>query len=134
MAGGRSLAVAGDMDDDALNGEIVDGPRHVLVLGDEEFVCKDSMPIGTLVRYADNDLLGIHHVLVRIVIPDEPSKAELRANPNAQPSHERMWDAFEDMDQDEVMTAVKALLESYAERPTQSRSSSPGGRKRTNRR
>lgn len=139
MAGsnGRSLARVHDEEpEDDYDGdvEIVDGPRHVLVLGDQEFVCKDTMPLGTLVRYANNDLLGIHHVLVKVVLPDEPSAAELRANPDAEPSHERMWDAFEDMDQDEVMKAVEGLITSYAARPTQSRPSSRGGRKPTSRR
>lgn len=66
--------------------EIVDGPRHVLVLGDQEFVGKEGSPTGTLLRYADNDLLGLHHVLTKLVLPDEPSDAELRANPFAKPS------------------------------------------------
>ena len=44
---------------------------------------RTSCPIGTLIRYADNDLLGLHHILVKLVDADE---------------HERMWDAFEDLD------------------------------------
>jgi hypothetical protein len=133
---GRALSrVREDVyDEDEQDVEIMDGPAHVLRLGDEEFACKDTLPMGTLVRYADNGLMGIHHVLVKVVIPDEPSAAELRANPDAQPSHERMWDAFEDLDEREVMKAVEGLIESYAARPTQSRSSSRGGRRTTGRR
>jgi hypothetical protein len=103
-----------------IEGEVVEsGPVHVLVLGPEEFVCGPKLPISTLIRYADNDLLGLHHILVKLVDPDE---------------HERMWDAFEDLDQDEVAKAIGDLVESYSERPTVPASRSRAGSKSTRQR
>lgn len=117
---GQLAAVEPDDGVKALEGDVTDeGPKHLLVLGDDEFECGEKMPLGTLVRYANNDLLGIHHVLVKLVDPAE---------------HERMWDAFEKLDQDEVMEAVKGLIESYSNRPTAPRSSSRAGSKRGARR
>jgi hypothetical protein len=109
-------------DSEAVEGTVVDpdAPRHVLVLGEEEFACGDTLPIGTLIRHADNDLLGIHHVLVKLVDEDE---------------HDRMWDAFEALGQEEVMEAVKNLVSSYSpERPTGRSGSSRTGSRRTKRR
>ena len=99
--------------------EPVEGePMHVLRLGDEEFVCGDKLPIATLIRYADNDLLGLHHILIKLVDPDE---------------HERMWEAFEDMELEEVGEAISALVESYSDRPTEPASRSRAGSKSTSR-
>jgi hypothetical protein len=87
-----------------IEGEVVDSePMHVLVLGDEEFECGPKLPISTLIRYADNDLLGLHHILVKLVDEED---------------HERMWDAFEELDPEEVTDAISKLVESYTERPT----------------
>jgi hypothetical protein len=107
---------------EAVEGTVVDpdAPRHVLTLGEEEFACGDTLPLGTLIRHADNDLLGIHHVLVKLVDEDD---------------HDRMWDAFESLDQEEVMAAVQELIKSYSpERPTQRPGSSRTGSRRTKRR
>lgn len=102
-----------------LEGRVVDAePEHLLTLGEEEFVCGPELPIGTLIRYADNDLLGLHHILVKLVDEDD---------------HERMWDAFESMDQEEVGDAISTLVESYSDRPTKRSSSSRGGSKRAKR-
>jgi hypothetical protein len=102
-----------------IEGTVVDPePEHLLILGDEEFVCGDKLPISTLIRYADNDLLGLHHILVKLVDEED---------------HERMWDAFEDMDTDDVVGAIGALIESYSERPTARPAPSRGGSKNTRR-
>jgi hypothetical protein len=102
-----------------LEGDVVESePMHVLVLGDEEFVCGDKLPISTLIRYADNDLLGLHHILIKLVPEDE---------------HERMWDAFEDLDPEEVTDAISKLVESYADRPTNQPARSRAGSKSTRR-
>ena len=102
-----------------LEGDVMDSePLHVLVLGDEEFVCGDRLPISTLIRHADNDLLGLHHILVKLVDDEE---------------HERMWDAFEELDPDEVTEAISKLVESYADRPTKPASRSRAGSKSTRR-
>lgn len=103
----------------AIEGTIVEPePEHVLVLGAEKFVCGPQLPIGTLLRYADNDLLGLHHILVRLVDEDD---------------HERMWDAFEDLNPDEVKDAISSLVESYTARPTVPASRSRAGSKSTRR-
>jgi hypothetical protein len=94
-------------------------PMHVLVLGEEEFVCGDSLPITTLIRYADNDLLSLHHILVKLVAPED---------------HDRMWDTFEGMEADDVMLAIGKLVESYSERPTERPAPSRSGSKSTRRR
>lgn len=93
-------AVTASDDDDVEQGSI---DAHVLVLNGEAFTCGDHLPISTLIRYADNDLLGLHHILVKLVRPED---------------QERMWDAFEALDADEVTNAITSLLESYADRPT----------------
>ena len=106
--------------DEPLEGQVTSaGPKHILKLGDIEFECADTLPLGTLIRYAENDLLGIHNILVKVVHPDD---------------HEEMWDAFENLTQDEVMEAVRGLVESYSARPTDGASSSRGGSRRTRRR
>jgi hypothetical protein len=92
---------------------------HVLVLGDEVFTCGDKLPVTTLIRYADNDMLSLHHILVKLVHPDE---------------HERMWDAFESLDIEEVGESVKELIESYSERPTERPGHSRSGSKKQKRR
>ena len=94
----------------------VDG--HVLTLGDEVFTCSGKLPVSTLIRYADNDLLGLHHVLVKLVDPAD---------------HDRMWDAFELLDADEVTDAITALLETYSDRPTARPTPSRGGPQSTRR-
>jgi hypothetical protein len=102
-----------------LDGDVMESePLHVLTLGDEEFVCGDRLPISTLIRYADNDLLGLHHILVKLVPEEE---------------HERMWDAFEDLDPEEVTDAISKLVESYSDRPTKPASRSRAGSKNTRR-
>lgn len=102
-----------------IEGNIVEPePEHVLVLGEEEFVCGDKLPISTLIRYADNDLLGLHHILVKLVPEDE---------------HDRMWDAFEKLDPEEVTKAIGDLVKSYADRPTVPASRSRAGSKSTRR-
>lgn len=90
-----------------------DANPHVLVLGDEVFTCAESLPIRTLVRYADGGLEQIHHILVKLVQPDDV---------------ERMWDAFEDMpDDDAAMASINALIETYSARPTERPSPSRRG-------
>lgn len=99
-------------DDDAITPEPLES-EHVLVLGNEEFVCADRLPIRTLVRYASGGLEQIHHILVKLVDPDDV---------------ERMWDAFEAMpDDDAAMAAINALIETYSERPTERPTSSRRG-------
>jgi hypothetical protein len=102
-------------DDETTEGNL---DAHVLQLGDEVFTCGDKLPLATLIRYADNDLLGLHHILVKLVDPDE---------------HERMWDAFEDLEMDEVTAAITKLVESYSDRPTGPASRSRAGSKSTRR-
>lgn len=86
--------------------------QHVLVLGDDVFTCAEKLPLATLIRYADNDLLGLHHILTKLVDPDQ---------------HERMWDAFEALDEDDVLAAIARLIESYTARPTAPASPSRAG-------
>jgi hypothetical protein len=106
--------------DDGVSGEVVDPqPEHVLALGEEEFVCGSELPISSLIRYADNDLLGLHHILVRLVAEDD---------------RERMWDAFEALNADDAMAAISSLIETYTERPTKPASPSRAGSRRTSRR
>lgn len=93
-------------------------PMHVLRLGTSEFICGPKLPVATLIRYAENDLLGLHHILVKLV-----DEAE----------HERMWDAFEELDLEEVGEAITALIESYTDRPTVPASRSRAGSKSTRR-
>lgn len=110
------MAVAAVEPDDALHPEGLD--PHVLVLGDSVFTCGEKLPISTLIRYADNDLLGLHHILVKLVLPED---------------HERMWDAFEELDADEVTGAITALLETYSDRPTERPTPSRRGSQSTRR-
>jgi hypothetical protein len=104
-----------------IEGTVVDDvePEHLLILGDEEFVCGPKLPVSTLIRYADNDLLGLHHILVKLVDEED---------------HERMWDAFEELDSDEVIDAIGKLVTSYSDRPTERPSPSRRGSKNTRRR
>lgn len=95
-----------------------DEDAHVLVLGKEEFACGPKLPVSTLIRYADNDLLGLHKILVKLV-PEE--------------QHEAMWDAFEELDEADVVEAIGKLVESYSERPTTRPSPSRAGSKSTRR-
>ena len=100
--------------DDVLTPEPLDNP-HVLVLGDETFECAPSLPIRTLVRYADGGIEQIHHILIKLVQPDDV---------------ERMWDAFEGMpDDDAAMGAINKLIETYSDRPTERPSPSRRGSK-----
>ena len=92
--------------------------EHVLVLGEERFECGDELPIGTLIRYADNDVLQYHNILTRLVDPED---------------HDRMWDAFEQLDTGDMFKALGDLVASYSERPTTRPSRSSGGSKRTRR-
>lgn len=103
-------------DDDASVAE----PLHVLRVGGREFACRDKLPVATLLRYADNDMLSLHHLLVKLVNPDEI---------------EEMWDAFEeaDLDQEELAEVVKEVVEGYTERPTEGPSRSSGGSRNTRR-
>lgn len=102
-----------------IEGTVVESaPMHVLVLGDQEFVCSDKLPMSTLIRYADNDLLSLHHILVKLVDPDDL---------------DRMWDAFEELDPEEVNTAIGDLVTTYSERPTERPSSSRRGSRNTGR-
>lgn len=106
------MAIATVVEDDGL-------APHVLVLGDEVFTCSDRLPVSTLIRYADNDLLGLHHILVKLVDPAD---------------HERMWDAFEPMDIEDLTKAITELLATYSDRPTgrpsPSRRGSPATRRK----
>lgn len=114
-------AVAKVEEDDALVPEPIES-QHVLVLGEERFECADKLPVRTLVRYADGGLEQIHHILVKLVHPDDT---------------ERMWDAFEDMpDDDSAMAAINELIATYSgdsDRPTGPSSRSSRGRARTGR-
>lgn len=105
-----------DDDDNAIEGA---ENSHVLVLGKEVFTCAEKLPIRTLVRYADGGLEQIHHILVKLVHPDDV---------------ERMWDAFESMpDDDTAMAAINELIGSYSDRPTVPPSSSRRGSASTKR-
>jgi hypothetical protein len=115
MAAAELAPVSNDDEDETVEGT-TDG--HVLVLGEEVFTCGDKLPVSTLIRYADNDLLGLHKILVKLVPEDE---------------HERMWDAFEDLDEAEVTEAIGNLVQSYSERPTGRPSPSRAGSKSTRR-
>jgi hypothetical protein len=92
--------------------------QHVLVLGDEVFTCGDRLPLATLIRYADNDLLGLHHILTKLVDADQ---------------HDRMWDAFEALEEDDALAAISRLIESYTARPTGQDSPSRAGSRSTRR-
>lgn len=92
--------------------------EHVLVLGGDVFTCADTLPVSTLIRYANNDLLSMHHILVKLVHPDE---------------HERMWDAFEALDEKVAMDAITELIGSYSDRPTERPEPSRRGSTRTRR-
>jgi hypothetical protein len=113
-------AVANIEPDEPLEGTVLDAePLHVLKLGDEEFVCSDKGVSTTLlIRYADNPLLQMHHILLKAVPEDD---------------HDRMWEAFEGLDDDEALEAVGNLVGSYSERPTTRPSRSSRGSKGTKR-
>jgi hypothetical protein len=99
-------------DSEALVPEPIES-EHILTLGDETFECADKLPIRTLVRYADGGLEQIHHILVKLVHEDDV---------------ERMWDAFEEMpDDDAAMESINQLISSYADRPTERPSPSRRG-------
>jgi hypothetical protein len=107
--------------EDASGSEPLEGDdnAHVLVLGDEVFTCADKLPIRTLVRYADGGLEQIHFILVKLVHPDDV---------------ERMWDAFENMpDDDAAMDSINKLIETYSDRPTERPAPSRRGSKSTRR-
>src|SRR3954469_19519025 len=112
---GAELSPVDDTPDEAVEG--VENP-HVLVLGEEVFTCGDELPMSTLIRYADNDMLSLHHILVRLVDEDE---------------HERMWDAFETLSPDEVTKAIGVLVSTYSDRPTKRPSPSRAGSRSTRR-
>lgn len=118
MAGRQQALTAVDAKVEPIEGVVTSASPHVLHLGEEEFACEGKVPFGKLIRYAANDLLGIHHILVDLV----PER-----------DHERMWDAMDDMAIEDIGEAVKDLLATYTDRPTRSPSSSRGGRKRTGR-
>jgi hypothetical protein len=92
--------------------EAAETDAHVLVLGGEAFTCADRLPLATLIRYADNDLLGLHHILVKLVDPLQ---------------HERMWDAFEALGEEDALEAIQKLIASYTGRPTEQDSPSRAG-------
>lgn len=111
-----------DPQDDVTPTEPLEGDAepHVLVLGEEVFTCADDLPVRTLVRYADGGLEQIHYILVRLV-PDFDL--------------DRMWDAWEAMPSDDAaMEAVKELIDTYSERPTERPSPSRRGSKSTRKR
>lgn len=106
-----------------LDGDIVEpgdtGPvEHPLYIGDDVFACGEQLPLSTLIRYADDGLLSMHHILKKLVPEDE---------------HERMWDAFEKLNEDDVTAAIKGLVETYSKRPTQRPSTSRGPARRRGR-
>jgi hypothetical protein len=110
----RALSRVDDEDESVEQEELP--PAHVLRIGDEEFACGDSLPWGTIVRYADNSLLSYHHILTKLVDPAD---------------QDRMWDAFEDLPQVEALAVIGELIASYSNRPTKRLSSSRGGSQRT---
>lgn len=81
-----------------------EAPKHVLYLGDQQFVCKNQFPNTLLIRYADDGLMFLNKMLTRLVPAED---------------HERMWDAYEAIeDDDERNKAVTDLLATYSDRPT----------------
>lgn len=93
---------------DAEQPEVIEGKvvaEHVLVLGEEEFVCADKFPNTLFVRYAENDVMFINKMLTRLVDPVD---------------HERMWDAYEALEtDDERLEALAAVIRTYGDRPTE---------------
>lgn len=112
------VARIADNDDNAQAADEAQEAEHVLVLGDDVFTCADKLPVTTLIRYADNDLLSMHHILVKLVYEQD---------------HERMWDAFEGLDEKVSMDAITELITSYSERPTGRPGPSRSGSSKTRR-
>jgi hypothetical protein len=90
---------------------------HVLVLGDAVFSCVEELPVRTLVRYASGGFEQTHHLLVKLIHPDDL---------------DRMWDAWEAMaDNEAAFAALGEAISTYSERPTDRPSPSRSGSKHT---
>ncbi len=101
-------------------GEVLESePMHVLVLGEEKFVCGDKLPRSYFIRYADNPAVMYQQMLLKLVPDDD---------------QDRMWDAFEELGNDAALDAVNALVDTYTDRPTERSSSSRRGSQSTKRR
>ena len=75
-------------------------------VGDSVFTCQPKhLPIGTLMKYAENDLdlVGMHHLVVKLVHPDQIDD---------------FWDALDEVGIDEGMTAIQEAIAEYTRRPT----------------
>lgn len=99
--------------------EQVEEPAHVLVLGEQSFVCTDELSFGWILRHADDDLpVYLHHLLVKVIDPDELDDA---------------WDALDDVSTEDALEAINALVESYAGERQGKPQRSASGSKRTKR-
>lgn len=117
MAARELEAVDGDADNEA--GVVLDPePMHVLVLGDEDFICSDKLPRSYFIRYADNPAVMYQQFLLKLVDPDD---------------QDRLWDAFEEIGNDAALDAVNKLVDTYTERPTERSSRSARGSQKTGR-
>lgn len=104
---------------DALEGDVLaQEDQHVLVLDGEEFICKPDVKLGFLIRSAKNGLEGLQDIITYCYAGD----------PN------EVYDVTDNMDLEDIGTAVAELVESYTKDRTAQRSSSRGGSERTGRR
>lgn len=96
-----------------------------LELGGESFACRDSLPPGPLLKLAKAQqgddgaqLAGFYDFVMAMVKPEERARFDKFLDDT---------DAtFDDFD-----TAIGALIEAYAERPTERPSASPRGPRRS---
>lgn len=124
-----SVAVKGQK---ALSGEVQD-VAHVLTLGAHSFACAAHMPIGTMLRLSTKDISAFemyHHLLVKLIAGPKVQVGldPLTDAPILEPvAMTAVWDACDELEPDDVMKAIGALLDSYTERPTQPESPSASG-------
>lgn len=95
-------------------------PGHVLYLGEEAFVCANSLPVGTMLKYAeDSGEVMSRRLLLKLV---------------AEEDHDRMWDALDNLGSlDELQDSLQTLVEGYTSRPLAQRTSSRSTSKSTRR-
>lgn len=102
-----------------LTGEVQD-VAHVLVLGAHSFPCVDVMPYGTLLKYASAEYGALelyHWILVKMLrLPDEISE-DADGNVVITPgSMDPVWDACDEVGEEETIKAINAVMSSYSKR------------------
>lgn len=121
MSGALAPVQDGDGDTVDQTGALVS--QHVLQIGEKSFKCGPRLPMGTFLKYAESsgDLVVFHHLLNKLVVLEETQTMD------------DVWDACDEVEQEDVFKSIGELIASYTDRPSGSASDSSTGGKRTRR-